>query len=137
MLWRAPRTATGPSTAIARRGGFGRLSARLLLVLQALLWCGGPSIEAMSASDAMRTGSHIEALGGAACPPIHSHLDCQICRTFSSGAVTAHAQDLLLVASRVTGAVDAPAGGATGDGRFGPLGSRAPPRAPSPGRPIA
>ena len=102
--------------------------ARVLLLLQALIWCGGPAIEAMSASDALRVASHIEAEGGAACPPIHSHSDCQICRTFSSGALTANGTSLLPAVTHAGGVDCAPVASAHDDGRFGPLGSRAPPR---------
>ena len=104
-----------------------RVLATILLGFQALLWGGGSIIEARAAAESLSRHSHIEDQGTTACPPIHSHLDCQICRTFAAGATTARARDLLPTATRVFSIPSAAAVGSGGGGCYGPVGSRAPP----------
>jgi hypothetical protein len=58
----------------------------LLLSLQALLWGGGSILEARPAAESLMRVTHVEQEGSTDCPPIHSHVDCVVCRTFSSGA---------------------------------------------------
>ncbi|HEY5547479.1 MAG TPA: hypothetical protein VIK50_15605 [Gemmatimonadaceae bacterium] len=117
--------------------GIPRAVAVVLLGLQALLWGGGSIVEARSAAESLARYTHVEDQGTTACPPIHSHLDCLICRTFASGAIAGRARELLPSASRGTGAMDAPAVSVSGDDCHGPLGSRAPPRGLSLNRPVA
>jgi hypothetical protein len=105
-----------------------RVLAVVLLGLQALLWGGGSIIEARAAAESLSRGAHIEDTGATNCPPIHSHLDCLICRTFASGTLLARERDLLPSVSESTGAMDRRAVSSNVDGRNGPLGSRAPPR---------
>lgn len=63
-----------------------RTLAIVLLGLQAFLWGGGSIAEARSAAESLSRYSHVEDTGNPTCPPIHSHLDCLICRTLSGGA---------------------------------------------------
>ena len=58
----------------------------VLLALQALVWGGGSIVEARAAAESLVRYSHVEDQGTTACPPIHSHLDCIICRTLHGGA---------------------------------------------------
>ena len=122
---------------LTHRSPIPRVLATVLLGLQALLWGGGSMVEARSAAESLSRFAHIEDQGTTTCPPIHSHLDCLICRTFASGAVASRARELLPFASRVTWVPEAPVASAASDGCNGPLGSRAPPRSLSPARPIA
>jgi hypothetical protein len=108
----------GPASARSR---IPRALAVLLLGLQALLWGGGSIIEARAAAESLSRNTHVEDENTSTCPPIHSHLDCLICRTFASGALAARPRDLLLVASGVAGPVDAAFTGRTTDGSHGPL----------------
>jgi hypothetical protein len=63
-----------------------RALAIVLLGLQAFLWGGGSIAEARSAAESLSRYSHVEDQGTTACPPLHSHLDCVICRTLTGGA---------------------------------------------------
>jgi hypothetical protein len=108
-----------------------RVLATLMLGFQAFLWGGGSIVEAHAAAESLTRNSHIEDQGATKCPPIHSHLDCVICRTMSGAGVGGSAPALVPIAThnaerpvsdRVTPA---------SVGFSGPLGSRAPP-----GRPI-
>lgn len=114
-----------------RRRASGRLPRALvvaLLGLQFLIWGGGSIVEARAAAESLSRYSHIEDQA-AKCPPIHSHLDCIICRTLNGGAGGVSAPTLVAIASshanRPVSLVDAPAD----RGLFSPLGSRAPPLA--------
>jgi hypothetical protein len=101
----------------------------VLLGLQALLWGGGSTVEARAAAESLTRVAHVEDESTTACPPLHSHLDCLICRTLSGGATsgTAHA---LVPASGGPGARPVSSDScATDTGRYVPLGSRAPPSA--------
>ena len=121
-----------PSRSPISRGSIPRVLATVLLGFQALLWGGGSIIEARAAAESMSRHSHVEDQGTTNCPPMHSHLDCLICRTFASGAITSRVRQLLPLATRVTWMPEAPAIGPVGDGSNGQLGSRAPPRQLSP-----
>ncbi len=125
-------------SSLISRGSIPRALATVLLGLQALLWGGGSIIEARAAAESLSRDAHVEDQGTTACLPIHSHLDCLVCRTFSSGAITTRVRELLPVATRVPWMPDAPAIGVAGDGCNGQLGSRAPPRPLTPSaQPIA
>jgi hypothetical protein len=109
----------------------------VLLALQALLWGGGSIIEARSAAESLARYTHVEDQDAQACPPIHSHLDCVICRTFASGALTAKSRDLLPELRRDGCIASSPVVRITGNRGSGPLGSRAPPASMTPDRAIA
>lgn len=100
----------------------------VVLVLQALLWGGGSIIEARAAAESLSRYSHVEDQG-ALCPPLHSHLDCLICRTLNGGAAGASASAVSVLAFARIG-IPVADHEFTGDrGRPGTLGSRAPPAA--------
>jgi hypothetical protein len=114
-----------------------RALATVILGFQALLWGGGSIIEARAAAEALSRYSHFEDQGTTACLPIHSHLDCLICRTMSGGGTGGSAPSFIPMAAGVAetpvSQVVAPA-----DRRFcGTLGSRAPPGAIADRGPIA
>lgn len=111
------------------RHGVPRLLAAVLLGLQALLWGAGSTVEARAAAESLTRVAHVEDESSTTCPPIHSHLDCLICRTLSGGATGGTAPELL-PASRGAGDRPAAVDSCTTDaGRFFPVGSRAPPAA--------
>ena len=117
-----------PSSKQARsRSRIPRSLVVVLLALQALVWGGGSIIEAKAAAESLTRYSHVEDQGTTACPPIHSHLDCLICRTFSSGAITARSRELVPPAASVFSMPLVATVGSRGDGCAGPMGSRAPP----------
>lgn len=103
--------------------------AIVVLFLQALLWMAGPTIEARAEAASAGATAHVEDIGSKRCPPIHSHLDCQICRTLRAGAPSATAVAFPCATLR------APQGVARSDdaggraGFSGAIGSRAPPTA--------
>lgn len=106
-----------------------RVLAVLLLGLQAFLWGGGPIAEARTAAESLVRYSHVEDQATTACPALHSHLDCLICRTFSSGATGGSAPSCNAITTDVgerPSLVDVVPGF---QGRPGSLGSRAPPSA--------
>jgi hypothetical protein len=107
--------------------GWSRALSVIVLALQAFLWGGGSMLEARSAAESLTRYSHIEDQGTTACPPIHSHLDCVVCRTLSSGALTARARDLVPAGQHDVTAAPATVEGLTANDGSGPLGSRAPP----------
>lgn len=117
-----------PSSEQARsRTRIPRTLVVVLLALQALVWGGGSIIEAKAAAESLTRYSHVEDQGTTACPPIHSHLDCLICRTLNGGTSGGSAPALLAsaylrAASPVSDAV-VPAR----CGLPGTLGSRGPP----------
>jgi hypothetical protein len=119
------------------RRGLPRTLVVVLLALQALLWGGGSILEARAAAESLTRYSHVEDQDAQACPPIHSHLDCLICRTFASGAITAKSRDLLTELRRDGSIVSSPVVRITGNRGTGPLGSRAPPASMTPDRTIA
>ena len=125
------------TTASRARRGLPRTVVVVLLALQALLWGGGSIIEARSAAESLSRYAHVEDLNSPACPPIHSHLDCVICRTFASGALTARPRELVPEPGRDTRVNSSPVVRVTGDCGSGPLGSRAPPASMTPDRTIA
>ena len=120
------RQIPSPSPLAARRR-LPRALAIVLLGFQTLLWGGGSILEARAAAESLTRYAHVEDQGTTSCPPIHSHLDCLICRTFASGAVAARPRDLLPPAIGGSWVPSAVVVGTSGDGCFGPLGSRAPP----------
>ena len=124
-------------TTIRARHGWPRTLVVVLLALQALLWGGGSILEARSAAESLTRYTHVEDQDAQACPPIHSHLDCVICRTFASGALTAKARDFLPRSGQDEGLVSSAVVRITGEDGGGPLGSRAPPAALIPDRTIA
>jgi hypothetical protein len=85
---------------IATRSRVPRLLATILLGFQALLWGGGSILEARTAAESLTRYSHVEDQASKACPPLHSHVDCLICRTFGGGAVSGAAPALVAVAYR-------------------------------------
>jgi hypothetical protein len=108
---------------------FSRVLATVLLGLQAVLWGGGPIAEAASAAESLARYSHVEDQASKACPPLHRHVDCVVCRAFNAGASGGNAPSLNAIDTDVTerpSLVDAaPAQRA----RSGSVGSRAPPSA--------
>lgn len=107
----------------------GRLPRALVVVLlglQFLIWGGGSIVEARAAAESLSRYSHVEDQA-TKCPPIHSHLDCLICRTYASGAITSRSRELLPQATRAFSMPSAAVVGSHGDVCAGPLGSRAPP----------
>ena len=114
-----------------------RVFATILLGFQALLWGGGSIIEAKAAAESLSRHSHIEDQGTTACPPIHSHLDCLICRTMSGAGGTGCAPALIPIASHV---VERPASDLVvlvNRGLSGPPGARAPPSVRHTSGPVA
>jgi hypothetical protein len=99
----------------------------MLLGFQALLWGGGSIIEAKAAAESLSRSSHIEDQDRTACPPLHSHLDCLICRTMSGTGGPSSATTLVPVASHVTERPAVDVVGHASRGWSGALGSRAPP----------
>lgn len=127
-----------PSTRTTRvRRGRPRTLVVVLLALQALLWGGGSILEARAAAESLTRYTHVEDSDTRACPPIHSHLDCVICRTFASGALPAKPRDLLTGISHHDGLAPAALVRIAGEARSGQLGSRAPPASVTPDRTIA
>ena len=110
------------------RGRIPRGLAAVLFGFQALLWGGGSILEAQAAAESLSRYSHIEEQG-AKCPPIHSHVDCVICRTLNGGAGGASAPSIAVIDSRDSDRPVTIAEMAVEQGRFSPLGSRAPPLA--------
>jgi hypothetical protein len=115
-------------TSLRARGRVPRWLAAVVFGLQFLLWGGGSILEAQSAAESLSRYSHVEE-EGAKCPPMHSHLDCVICRTLNGGAGGGSAPSLALFASRDADQPVVIAETAVEQGRFSPLGSRAPPLA--------
>lgn len=101
----------------------------MLLGLQALLWGGGSILEARAAAESLSRYSHVEDQGNTACPPIHSHLDCVICRTLNGGAASGSGPALPAVTADVSECPSLMVFALSDQGRFGSLGSRAPPSA--------
>lgn len=101
--------------------------AVILFALQALLWSGGSIADARGAAESLSRYAHVEDQSTTACPPIHSHLDCLICRTFAAGAITSRSRELVPRATRAVSMPNASTVGTRGEGCTGPLGSRAPP----------
>lgn len=77
-----------------------RALAIVLLGLQAFLWGGGSIAEARMAAESLSRYSHVEDQSTSKCPPIHSHVDCLICRSFSGGASGGSAAAILPPAMR-------------------------------------
>ena len=109
----------------------------VLLGLQALLWGGGSIIEARAAAESLSRYSHVEDQGTSTCPPMHSHLNCVVCRTFASGALTARQRELLPAAPQASLVPDAPGILVRSDRCAGQVGSRAPPGLAHAASPIA
>ena len=80
------------------RSRFPRSLVVVLLALQALVWGGGSIIEARAAAESFGRYSHVEDESTTACPPIHSHLDCLICRTLNGGAAGGSALAMAMLA---------------------------------------
>ena len=99
----------------------------VLLGLQALLWGGGSIVEAKAAAESLSRLTHVEEQGSRACPPLHSHVDCLICRTWHGGASSGQASTA--VAAFSVGDDDPSAELVPVANRVftGTLGSRAPP----------
>ena len=117
-----------PSQRMRASGRLPRALVVFLLGLQFLIWGGGSIVEARAAAESLSRYSHIEDQA-TKCPPIHSHLDCIICRTLNGGAGGFSPPSLVASASshanRPVSREYAPAD----RGLFSPLGSRAPPLA--------
>jgi hypothetical protein len=127
-----------PSTTTVRaRRGWPRTLVVVLLALQALLWGGGSILEARTAAESLTRYTHVEDQDARACPPIHSHLDCVICRTFASGALAVKPRDLLPATNHDAGRISMAVVRITGHDGRGALGSRAPPTRMTPDRTIA
>lgn len=134
---RAPGHPPGRRARVPRRGAGSRAhgttarprrrSALVVFVFQALLWIAGPTVEAWAEVRSLAATAHIEQEDSRACPPIHSHFDCQICRTLRTGATMSAPVTLPwraqlahgLAPARMTTGAQATAGG--------PHGARAPP----------
>jgi hypothetical protein len=104
-----------------------RLLAVVLLALQALLWGGGSIIEARAAAESLTRHAHVEDTGTTTCPPIHSHLDCLVCRTLSGGALGGSPPSIRPSRSGIARRPDGIVVAAADCTSCGPLGSRAPP----------
>ena len=114
-----------------------RVLATTLLGFQALLWGGGSIVEARAAAESLARYTHVEDQGTTACPPIHSHLDCLICRTMSGGGTGGSAPSFV---PTTADAAEAPVSQVVApvDRRLcGTLGSRGPPRSTADRGPIA
>lgn len=114
-----------------------RVLATILLGFQALLWGGGSIVEAKAAAESLTRYTHVEDQGTTACPPIHSHLDCLICRTLSGGGSGGSAPSFIPMA---VGVAETPASQVVTpvDRAFcGTLGSRGPPLVTADRGPIA
>lgn len=106
-----------------------RLCAAVLLGLQVLLWGGGAIIEGKAAAESLGQRAHVEEQGSTNCPPIHSHLDCQICRTLTGGATCASAPAMLVIGESASDQPSSRAETRPDRWHTGNLGSRAPPDA--------
>lgn len=115
------------------RAGVQRRVPRTLAValfgFQAFLWGGGSIVEAQAAAESLTRYSHVEDQSTTACPPIHSHLDCLICRTLNGGSTSTAA--MAIVASESPGAAKFRVNDVMprDRGLHGTLGSRGPPSA--------
>lgn len=118
-----------PSLTASPTKRFSRVMATVLLGLQALLWGGGSIIEARTAAESLSRYSHVEDLGNTACPPLHSHLDCLICRTFNGGATGGSAPSFIAINADVSERPSLVDEAPIPFGCSGSLGSRAPPTA--------
>jgi hypothetical protein len=98
----------------------------VLLVLQALVWGGGSILEARAAAESFSRYSHVEDQS-AKCPPIHSHLDCLICRTLNGGAVGGSSPAIEALAYLHDGTRVSDSEVPVECGRPGTIGSRGPP----------
>ena len=98
-----------------------------MLLLQALLWMAGPTIEARAEARAVGATAHVENVGENRCPPIHSHLECQICRTLRTSAPPAPGVALPHGRQRTTPGVSGIADAYVRPAGAGAIGSRAPP----------
>ena len=114
-----------------------RVLATILLGFQALLWGGGAIIAARAAAESLTRHSHIEDQGTTACPPIHSHLDCLVCRTMNGAGCAGSAPTLIPVASHDAEYTAPDAVTPASRGLSGPLGSRAPPSVRHTSGPVA
>lgn len=105
-----------------------RVLAVVLLAFQAFFWGGGTIVEAQAAAESLTRQEHVEDQGRNACPPIHSHFNCLICRTLS-GASTGATPVTLMVVDGTPGVESWRRDGLTlfDRGLHGTLGSRGPP----------
>ena len=126
-----------PSGPLSSRYAWPRILSVVLFALQAFLWGGGSIVEARAAAESLTRHSHVEDQGTAACPPIHSHLDCVVCRTFASGALPVRGRDTSPGANQDHRQPTGVAASLTTVDDTGPLGSRAPPGRMTPDRTIA
>src|SRR5262245_33672264 len=78
-----------------------RVLATILLGFQALLWGGGSIAEARSAAESLTRSTHVEDQSATGCLPIHSHLDCLICRTMSGGGSSGSAPSFVPAAAGI------------------------------------
>ena len=115
-------------TSLRARGRVPRWLAAVAFGLQFLLWGGGSILEAQTAAESLSRYSHVEE-EGAKCPPLHSHLDCVICRTLNGGGGGGSTPSLVVFASCDADRPVTTVETALEQGRFSPLGSRAPPLA--------
>jgi hypothetical protein len=118
-----------PRFVLRARGRRTRRFAAILLGLQALLWGGGSILEARAAAESLTRHAHVEDTGSTTCPPIHSHLDCLVCRTLSNGALGGSAPSVRPTQSVKVCLPEGPAVAGLDYTARGPLGSRAPPSA--------
>ena len=114
-----------------------RVLATVLLGFQALLWGGGSIVEARAAAESLTRYVHVEDQGTTTCPPIHSHLDCLICRTMSSGGTGGSAPSFVPMAAAVAETPVSQVAAPVDRGFRGTLGSRGPPRSIADRGPIA
>ncbi|HUH11910.1 MAG TPA: hypothetical protein VMK65_02325 [Longimicrobiales bacterium] len=66
-----------------------RLTTALFLLLHLLVAGGVGLAEARADGGTGEAAPHLTAVGGDECPPYHSHLDCQLCRTLRLSAAPA------------------------------------------------
>jgi hypothetical protein len=113
----------------SRSARVSRVLASVLFGLQVLLWGGGSILEARAAAESLTRRAHVEDTGTTKCPPIHSDVDCLVCRTLSGGAVGASPPSINLLHTVADRCPDSSAAIGAGRKHHGSVGSRAPPSA--------
>jgi hypothetical protein len=101
----------------------------MVLALQAVVWIGGPILEAKPSAAGLAAAAHVESEGGSNCTRIHSHLDCLTCRAFSDGALAGSPPEAPVCNAGELAPAVVVADSPHARGLTGPFGPRAPPRA--------
>lgn len=105
-----------------------RLTTAVLLLLHLLGGAGAALAEAQAELRSPVAAHHLTGEEGDDCPPVHSHVDCQICRVLRLGAAPASAVQPLSPAGALSPRTD-PSPETILVSAFAPaaLGARAPP----------